>query len=530
MSYSCNFLYESSSDSDDSPPSPIGSDGGNNAAQIPSASSNVAALTFDGGQVPPGGFKSTIHEAWESELEGLVEDGLISKDLIDNISRGDSWFDGWEYHNKLQDHARTRPLTAREIELREYQQGNASYGNNAAKDDTVWLRNRKKLVYENFVAIHSFEYEQWKKSQMIEQGSELLQAPEQNAQGDSSNESKHKSDSSSPESSPPASISSPSEPSWEQNTKEQSVPEVPIPEVPEETQNQPAIVVTESITIIYDVLRDKGYSFEAINRAIDYARKGPKDWDIPSVEACEAWINAGMIIPTGPDDWMFGEKTVPQEPSSPPMSSRPPARDYGLRGGPLLYEDFEDVWAEEAAEKAKIEEQKRAEEAKRAEEVRKAEEAKKAEIVAKPARRPISFEYKKLPDNGPPTVYRPTHLMKRSVEDLDSEYQDLTDIERSRGKTRALPQLETLKILALRECRTMNDPKIVDAYIEKLREEYEKIRMSKNPPSLEIQPGKIQDAENSSQGPCGALTKALVTGVVSAAVLVGVKLLLEDEV
>ncbi|KAI5814417.1 hypothetical protein BZA77DRAFT_295113 [Pyronema omphalodes] len=456
-------------------------------------------------------------EAWESELERLIEYGFISKDLIDNISRGDEWFDGWAYHNKLQDYTGTEPLPA-----------NSILEDKVANTDALWLRNRKKVVYEHFMAIRGTAYNHWKKSHNIEQNQTLLetpvgkrqpspiktqhtktqpaQIPRRKKQKKAGSKSKHVSDSSSSNPSPPPEVSASTEPFWNPNAEEESVPEVVIPEVPDKIQNSPRNEDSERFYAVYSELRIQGYSSVEVHNAIQYARKGPEDCEIPTVGACEAWINSGMIVPQRPDDWMFAAKG----PSSPEMSPAPPAWDYVLRRGPLLHEDFRHVLAEEEAGKCKAEEAKRA------------EEAKKAEIVAKLARRPLSFEYKRLPDNGPTTVYHHTYLMERSIERLDLQYQDLTDIERRRGKTAALPGLETLEILAPRECRRLDDPKIIDAYIQNLRKEYEKVRMSKNPRPLEIQPGEVQDAEDSCRGPCDAFTKAFVAGAVGAAAVAGV--------
>jgi hypothetical protein len=115
--------------------------------------------------------------AWESELEGLVKDGLISSDLIANISRGDGWFDGWEFYNRQQDHARTTPLTAKELEVREYQRINALHKDSVAKGDVLWLRNRKKIVYENFLATQSYKYDEWKAAQRTKKAQKVRISP-----------------------------------------------------------------------------------------------------------------------------------------------------------------------------------------------------------------------------------------------------------------------------------------------------------------------------------------------------------------
>ncbi|KAI5817287.1 hypothetical protein BZA77DRAFT_366791 [Pyronema omphalodes] len=465
-------------------------------------------------------------EAWETELEGLMKDGLISRDLVDKISTGDEWL------HRGQDFVRTRPLTPREIEFREYQRINDMYKHSVAKADTRWLKEKKKAVYENFLATYSFEYKQWKSGQKVKQSQKLLPAavgkpqqkhspvqkaassavtkeppvptPRRKTQKRASVGSTQAGDSSSTDPSPATEVLVPTEPFWKPSTAEQRVIEVP-----QKPEILPRKVISDDLNIVYNGLRDRGYSVDAVNSAIEYARKGPKDWDIPTVEAAEAWIQAGMVVPKGPEDWMFGEKTV---------AKAPPARDYGLRGGPLLYEDFEEIWAEEAAEKAA---KAKAEEAKRA-----AENRSRLQVVERP-RRPVSFEYKRLPDIAPAPIHRPTNLLRHSVDYLDVQYSDLTDVERSQGKRAALPHLETLKIRAPREGRSMDHPKIVDEYIQTLREKYEKIRMSKTPDPVYSQSPGVKIMEDKSQGPYDhgftkGLIRSAVTGAVSAAATAGV--------
>jgi hypothetical protein len=292
-------------------------------------------------------------------------------------------------------------------------------------------------------------------------------------------------------------------------------------------------VISESIDLVYNALRDRGYSVEVANNAMKYARKGPKDWDMPSVAACEAWIKGGMIVPKEPKEWIQGGMIVPREPSPPPTPPIPPARDYGLRGGPLLYEDFSELWAEEEAEKAAKAEAEKAEKAKKA---KNAEEYQHRPRIVEVPRRPVSFEFNnyqprhRIPDAAPTMNYYRTNLLRYSVDNLDIEYSDLTDAERKRGKTSALPRLETLKILAPKEGRTLDDPKIVDEYVQALREQYDRIRKSKEPDPVDTQPAQslgMKQMGDTSQGLYDvAFTKGLVisavTGAVSAAAFAGV--------
>ncbi|KAI5817301.1 hypothetical protein BZA77DRAFT_310304 [Pyronema omphalodes] len=453
------------------------------------------------------------------------------------------------------------------MEMREYQRINDMYKYQIAKADVRWLRNRKKAVYQDFLNTHYFEYDQWKKIQKLNetekrppasegktqlclpptqetpthqtptqniptQQTPIQQTPIQQAsaptprrktQKRASNKSKHASDSSSSESSPPPKISAPTQPFWKPAAKEQAPSEVQQKPVepfwkpateeqrPLEVQQEPAepsspaIIISECVDIVYNGLRNKGYGVEESRMAMKYARKGPKDWDLPSVEDCEAWIKAGAVVPKGPDDWMFGEVKAAKEAEPEPVLPKPPARDYGLRGGPLLYEDFEEIWAEEAAEEAA---RAKAEEVKRAEEHW-------SQAVEGP-RRPVSFEYKRLTDVEA-WEYPPTNLLKHSVDFLDVQYSDLTDVERSQGKRKALPRLETLKIIAPREGRRMDDQRIVDDYIFTLREQYQKIRQSKTPEPAYTQPARMMQMEHKSPGVWdNALVISTVTGAVSA--------------
>lgn len=82
--------------------------------------------------------------------------------------------------------------------------------------------------------------------------------------------------------------------------------------------------------------------------------------------------------------------------------------------------------------------------------------------------------------------YQRTNLLRVSVDKLDLEYPDLTEADKKKGKTLALPRLETLKIIAPRMGRTLDNPKVVDEYVFALREGYEKIRKSKVKESVPI--------------------------------------------
>ncbi|KAI5817300.1 hypothetical protein BZA77DRAFT_366812 [Pyronema omphalodes] len=201
---------------------------------------------------------------------------------------------------------------------------------------------------------------------------------------------------------------------------------------------------------------------------------------------------------------MFGEKTAAKHLLHVTMVQR---------GGPLLYKDFEEIWAEEAAEKAAKA---------KADKAKGAEEHRSRQKVMEGPRRPVSFDYKRLPDAEPISIHRPTNLLKHSVDHLDVQYADLSDIERSTGKRAALPRLETLKIRAPREGRSMDDPKIVDDYIHTVTEKYETIRKSKMPDPVHIPPVTIKKAGDISQRFChDASTKEVVisagTGAISAA-------------
>ncbi|KAI5818721.1 hypothetical protein BZA77DRAFT_291291 [Pyronema omphalodes] len=309
-----------------------------------------------------------------------------------------------------------------------------------------------------------------------------------------------------------------------------------VPAVLPKPELLPKLVASDSITAVYTKLRDRDYSPEVATNAMQYARKGPSDWNIPSVDACEASINAGIIVPKGPEDGTFGEMTVVREPVCPPVTSMtpikstplaPPAQDYGLRGGPLLYEDFAELWAEEEAEEAaKAKVKAEAEKATLDEEYQNHQE-----IVQKEQTQPVSLEYNRHPDVGPTKVHCSTDLLKYSVDYLDIQHYDLSDEERKRGKIAALPRLEMLKILAPMGGRSLDDPGIVDDYIQVLREQYEKIRVSKKlVDTVGAKPAGMKNSGDTAQGLYGgALRRGVVVGAVtgviggaiSAAVLAG---------
>ncbi|KAI5814126.1 hypothetical protein BZA77DRAFT_372740 [Pyronema omphalodes] len=317
------------------------------------------------------------------------------------------------------------------------------------------------------------------------------------------NRSRHGGVSSSSDSSPPPKISAPQEPFWNPKAETKKVAEER-----KELSTAPKTFVSKSVSAVYTERRLKGYSSEVATRPVQYARNMPADWSTPSAIACKAWIKASRR-PKRPDDRMSGGTTVAKEPDSPQPTPAPPARDYGLRGGPLLYEDFAEVWAEEEAERAAKAE---AEDGKA---MHSGGYQNRRETVAQEGPSgPVSF------DVGSTRVHCSTALLKYSVEHLDIQYSDLSGVETQRGKIAASPRLEMLKILAPMEGQSLDDPEIVDDYIHALREQYERIRISKTPVDpVGTQPADIKGSRNASQGTFdGALRKGVVIGAVTGAI------------
>ncbi|KAI5814125.1 hypothetical protein BZA77DRAFT_295408 [Pyronema omphalodes] len=318
------------------------------------------------------------------------------------------------------------------------------------------------------------------------------------------NRFRHADDSSSSDSSPPPKISAPQEPFWNPKAETKKVAEAP-----KELISAPKTVVSKSVSVVYTERRHKGYGPDVATRPVQYARNVPADWSTPSAIACKAWIKASRIVPRRPDYRMPGGTTVAKEPDSPGTTPAPPARDYGLRGGPLLYEDFAELWAEEEAERA-IQVKAGDEKGTQAGGYQDRQET----VTQEGPSGPVSF------DVGSTRVRCSTALLKYSVEYLDIQYSDLSDVEMQRGKTAASPRLEMLKILAPMEGQSLDDPEIVDDYIHALREQYERIRISKTPVDpVGTQPADIKDSRNTSQGTYdGALRKGVVIGAVTGAI------------
>lgn len=69
------------------------------------------------------------------------------------------------------------PLTAEQLECREYERINARHKDSVAKGDVLWWRNRKKFVYDNILATQSYRYDEWKAAQRTKQAQKVRVSP-----------------------------------------------------------------------------------------------------------------------------------------------------------------------------------------------------------------------------------------------------------------------------------------------------------------------------------------------------------------